>query len=103
MVSVATSPAINLFSSSVHSSSKIFQASFSQIKSESEMNLTKEIKKQALKAGFVCVGITSPEMLLDLPHGWVCNVINLRTPEEELEDVNSVIHWAIMLGTNPST
>lgn len=55
------------------------------------MNLTKEIKKQAIKAGFVCVGITSPEMLLDLPHGWVGNVVNLRSPKEELENVNSVI------------
>jgi len=55
------------------------------------MNLTKEIKKQAIKAGFACVGITSPEMLRGLPHGWIGNVINLRSPEEELEKVNSVI------------
>ena len=55
------------------------------------MNLTKEIRKQAAKAGFACVGITSPEMLLNLPRGWVGNVINLRTPEEELANVNSVI------------
>jgi len=33
------------------------------------MNLTKEIKKQAIKAGFVCVGITSPEMLRGVHNG----------------------------------
>jgi epoxyqueuosine reductase len=55
------------------------------------MNLTKEIKKQAIKAGFVCVGITSPETLRGLPHGWIGTVINLRSPEEELENANSVI------------
>ncbi len=55
------------------------------------MNLTKEIKKQAIRAGFVCVGVTSPERLHGLPHGWVGNVINLRTPEEELRNVNSVV------------
>jgi epoxyqueuosine reductase len=55
------------------------------------MNLPKEIRKRASKAGFVCVGITSPEMLLGLPHGRVGNVINLHTPEEELESVHSVI------------
>jgi len=55
------------------------------------MNLTNEIKKQAIKAGFACVGITSPEMLRGLPHGWISDVINLRSPEEELEKVNSVI------------
>ena len=55
------------------------------------MDLTKEIKKRAIKAGFVCVGITSPKMLQGLPHGWVANVINLHSPEEELENANSVI------------
>ena len=30
-------------------------------------------------------------MLRDLPHGWIGNVINLRSPEEELENANSVI------------
>lgn len=58
---------------------------------DARTNLTKEIKKQATEAGFVCIGITSPQMLRDLPHGWVGNVINLRSPEEELENVNSVI------------
>jgi epoxyqueuosine reductase len=57
----------------------------------SEMTLTEQIKKQAIAAGFVCVGITSPEMLRGLPHGRVSNVISLRSPEEELKNVNSVI------------
>jgi epoxyqueuosine reductase len=56
-----------------------------------EMTLTEQIKKQAIKAGFVCVGITSPERLCGLPHGKVDNVISLRSPEEELKNVNSVI------------
>jgi epoxyqueuosine reductase len=55
------------------------------------MNLTKEIKNMAIEAGFVCVGITSPQMLKGLPHGWVGNIIDLHSPEEELENVNSVI------------
>lgn len=55
------------------------------------MNLTEEIKRQAAKVGFVCVGITSPEMLHDLPHGWVGKVINLHAPGEEMEEINSVI------------
>jgi epoxyqueuosine reductase len=55
------------------------------------MNLTKKIKKQAAKVGFVCVGITSLAKLLDLPRGWVGNVINLHAPEEEMEEINSVI------------
>ena len=58
------------------------------------MTLTEQIKKQAIEAGFVCVGITSPEMLRGLPHGRVGNVISLRSPEEELKNVNS----AILLG-----
>ena len=55
------------------------------------MTLAEQIKKQALEAGFACAGITSPEMLRGLPHGWVGNVICLRSPEEELKKVNSVI------------
>jgi len=55
------------------------------------MKLAEQIKKQATNAGFVCVGITSPEMLRGLPHGWIGNVISLRSPEEELKNVNSVI------------
>jgi epoxyqueuosine reductase len=55
------------------------------------MNLTEEIKKRAVKTGFVCAGIISPKMFKDLPHGWIANVINLLTPEEELKEANSVI------------
>lgn len=55
------------------------------------MTLAEQIKRQAIEAGFVCVGITSPEMLRGLPHGRVGNVVSLRSPEEELKNVNSVI------------
>jgi len=55
------------------------------------MKLEEQIKKQATKAGFVCVGITSPEMLSGLPHGWVGDVIRLRSPKEEMKNANSVI------------
>ena len=55
------------------------------------MTLTENSKKLALEAGFVSIGISSPERLHDLPHGWVDNVINLRSPEEELPNVKSVI------------
>ena len=61
------------------------------------MTLTENIKKQAMEAGFVSIGISSPKMLHNLPHGWVDNVINLRSPEEELPNVKSVIlmtHYA---------
>ena len=61
------------------------------------MTLTENIKKLAMKAGFVSIGISSPKMLHDMPHGWVDNVINLRSPEEELPNVKSVIlmtHYA---------
>ncbi len=44
-----------------------------------------------MDAGFVAVGIASPNMLRGLPHGWVSTVINLRTPEEELPSVQSVM------------
>jgi epoxyqueuosine reductase QueG len=57
----------------------------------SEMTLTEQIKKQAIEGGFVCVGITSPEVLRGLPHGRLDNVISLRYPHEELKNVNSVI------------
>jgi hypothetical protein len=56
-----------------------------------EMTMTEQIRKQAIEAGFVCVNITSPEMLRGLPHGWVGNVISLRSLEEELKNVYSVI------------
>ena len=55
------------------------------------MTLTENIKKLAMEAGFVSIGISSPKRLHDLPHGWVDNVINLRSPEEELPNAKSVI------------
>ncbi len=55
------------------------------------MTLTEDIKKQALDAGFVLVGIATPAMLRGLPHGWVHTVQNLRTPEEVLPTVKSVV------------
>lgn len=55
------------------------------------MTLTKDLKKQALNAGFVTVGITTPNILRDLPYGRVHTVQDLRTPEEELPGVKSVI------------
>ncbi|MFW9831687.1 MAG: epoxyqueuosine reductase [Candidatus Thorarchaeota archaeon] len=55
------------------------------------MTLTEDLKKQAIDAGFVSVGIANPNMLRGLPHGWVSTVCNLRTPEEELSTVKSVI------------
>ena len=61
------------------------------------MTLTENIKKLAMEVGFVSIGISPPKMLHDLPHGWVDNVINLRSPEEELPNVNSIIlmtHYA---------
>lgn len=47
-----------------------------------------------MEAGFVSIGISSPKMLQDLPYGWVENVINLCSPEEELPTVKSVILMA---------
>ena len=55
------------------------------------MTLTEDLKKQALDAGFVSVGISNPNMLRGLPHGWVSTVCNLRSPEEELSTVKSVM------------
>ncbi|MFX1576153.1 MAG: epoxyqueuosine reductase [Promethearchaeota archaeon] len=55
------------------------------------MTLTDELKKRAMDAGFVTVGITTPEKLHGLPHGWVHTVQNLRTPEEVLPNVKSVM------------
>jgi epoxyqueuosine reductase QueG len=61
------------------------------------MTLTEDITKLAIEAGFVSIGICSPKILHDLPYGWVDNVFNLRSPEEELPHVESVIlmtHYA---------
>ncbi len=55
------------------------------------MTLTEDLKKLAMDAGFVSVGIATPNMLRGLPHGWVSTVCDLRTAEEELSTVNSVM------------
>jgi epoxyqueuosine reductase len=55
------------------------------------MGLTEDLRKKALEVGFVSVGITRPDMLLELPHGKVWNIYELRSPEELLPNVKSVI------------
>ncbi|UCD96337.1 MAG: epoxyqueuosine reductase [Candidatus Bathyarchaeota archaeon] len=57
------------------------------------MNLTRtqDLKRKALSVGFISSGVSNPETLRGLPHGWVKDVCNLRSPEEELPNVNSVI------------
>ncbi|MFW9831456.1 MAG: epoxyqueuosine reductase [Candidatus Thorarchaeota archaeon] len=59
--------------------------------------LTQLVKQKALDVGFVSVGITSPNRLVDLPHGWVGQVRQLKTPEEEFSAVKSIIVLAIHL------
>jgi epoxyqueuosine reductase len=55
------------------------------------MSLTADLKKLAMDAGFVTMGIATPEMLRGLPQGWVHTVQNLLTPEEVLPTVKSVM------------
>lgn len=55
------------------------------------MTLTADLKKLALDAGFVTVGIATPDMLRGLPHGWVHTVQNLLSPEEAFPAVKSVM------------
>jgi len=55
------------------------------------MTLTQNLKEEAKKAGFVTVGISSPDMLRGLPHGRIGTVFFLRTPEEELPNAKSVV------------
>ncbi len=55
------------------------------------MTLTDEMKRKAIEVGFVAVGVASPDRLRGLPHGWISTVVNLRTPEEELPSVESVM------------
>ena len=53
--------------------------------------LTKEIKEKAFEVGFKAIGITSPDRLRDLPHGWIADVKNLLSPDEILLTTKSVI------------
>ncbi|UCH31681.1 MAG: epoxyqueuosine reductase [Candidatus Bathyarchaeota archaeon] len=62
-----------------------------ELKGSSRMTITEDLKKKAKEAGFVSVGISSPNMLQGLPHGWVSTVCNLRSPEEELSTAKSVM------------
>jgi epoxyqueuosine reductase len=55
------------------------------------MGLTEDLRKKALEVGFAYAGITRPDMLRGLPHGKVWNLYELRSPEEELPDVKSVV------------
>jgi epoxyqueuosine reductase QueG len=55
------------------------------------MTLTQDLKQKAIDVGFVSVGISNPNILCDLPYGWVGKITKLRSPEEELPTVKSVI------------
>lgn len=57
--------------------------------------LTQNVKEEAKKAGFAVVGISNPEMLRDLPYGKIDYVGVLKTPEQELPEVRSVILMGI--------
>ncbi len=59
------------------------------------MTLTQNLKKEAKKAGFAVVGISNPDRLCDLPYGNIDYVGVLKTPEEELPKVRSVILMGI--------
>lgn len=61
------------------------------------MTLTKDVKQKAIDAGFVSVGISRPSALSGLPHGLIGNYYNLRSPEEELPSVKSVIMMSFYL------
>ena len=52
---------------------------------------TEDVKKKALEVGFVSVGVSNPERLQGLPHGWVSTICNLRSPNEVFPNVKSVI------------
>jgi hypothetical protein len=59
------------------------------------MTLTRNVKKEAEKAGFVAVGISNLDMLHKLPYGKIKHVGTLKTPEEALPEVKSVILMSI--------
>ncbi|MHA1959809.1 MAG: epoxyqueuosine reductase [Candidatus Thorarchaeota archaeon] len=62
------------------------------------MTLTKEVKRIALEADFVSIGITDPCLLKDLNYGWVGEVREIYRPEAELANVKSVIVLAFNTG-----
>ncbi|MHA2071261.1 MAG: epoxyqueuosine reductase [Candidatus Thorarchaeota archaeon] len=53
--------------------------------------LTESLKELALDSGFADVGITSPEIVSDLFYGWVGKIRKMKSSEEELASVRSVI------------
>lgn len=55
------------------------------------MTLTQDLKQKAIEVGFISVGVSNPDVLRSLPHGVIGGVYNLRSPEEELPTVKSVI------------
>ena len=59
------------------------------------MTLTQDLKKEAMKAGFVVAGISNCDGLRDLPYGKIDYIGVLKTPEEELPEVRSVMLMGI--------
>ncbi len=59
------------------------------------MTLTQDLKKEVKKDGFVAVGVSNLDVLHDLPYGKIEHVGVLKTPEEELPEVRSVILMGI--------
>lgn len=55
------------------------------------MTLTEEVKRKAIEAGFVSVGVSNSRSLSDLPFGQVGKITSLRQPEELLHNVKSVV------------
>jgi epoxyqueuosine reductase len=55
------------------------------------MTLTQNLKKEAKKNGFAVSGISNLDMLRGLPYGKIDFVGDLKTPEEELPKVKSVM------------
>ena len=59
------------------------------------MTLTQDLKKEAKKTGFVVAGVSNINVLHDLPYGKIERIGVLKTPEEELPEVKSVILMGI--------
>jgi epoxyqueuosine reductase QueG len=53
--------------------------------------LTENLKDLAQNRGFADVGITSPEIVKDLSYDWVGKIRKMKSPEEELASVKSII------------
>jgi epoxyqueuosine reductase len=59
------------------------------------VGLAQDLKREAEKAGFAVAGISNPDALHGLPYGKIDYVGVLKTPEEELQKVRSVILMGI--------